>query len=190
MFKQSKYSIPFKELSVGSHDFKWTYDSSLFADYPESEIHEGEGEIDVKLQKHEDLLELSIIIEGNVEVICDRCLDTFTMPVYYDADVLVKFAEEATEDDEDIIWLEPNEVDLDLKQYIYESISLSLPYQRVHPDMADCNPEMIDKFRIVSGEEFDLMYADKDKTEQNSETNKNWLSSLTKIKEKLNKNNE
>ena len=42
--------------------------------------------------------------------------------------------------------------EIDLKQYIYESIVLSLPYQRVHPE-GECNPEMLERFRIVSDSE-------------------------------------
>lgn len=45
------------------------------------------------------------------------------------------------------------EDEVDLTQYIYESIVLALPYQRVHPD-GECNPEMLERFRIVSDEEF------------------------------------
>ena len=47
----------------------------------------------------------------------------------------------------------PGEDQVDLKQYIYESIVLSLPYQRVHPE-GMCNPDMLERFRIVSDQEF------------------------------------
>ena len=48
-----------------------------------------------------------------------------------------------------------------LSQYIYESICLSLPYQRVHPVGSDgksgCDPDMLARFNIVSEEEFDRL---------------------------------
>ena len=47
----------------------------------------------------------------------------------------------------------PGEDRVELAQYIYESIVLSLPYQRVHPE-GECNPEMLERFRIVSDREF------------------------------------
>ena len=47
------------------------------------------------------------------------------------------------------------------KRQIYESICLSLPYQRVHPDDSEgrstCDPDMLSRFRIVSEEEFDRL---------------------------------
>ena len=46
----------------------------------------------------------------------------------------------------------PGEDEVDLAQYIYESIVLSLPYQRVHPE-GECDPEMLGRFRIVSDED-------------------------------------
>ena len=66
---------------------------------------------------------------------------------------MVKFSEEVHEYDGEVMWMLPGEDQVDLKQYIYESIVLSLPYQRVHPDGA-CNPEMLERFRIVSDQEF------------------------------------
>ena len=51
-----------------------------------------------------------------------------------------------------------SETELNVAQYIYESICLSLPYQRVHPDDGEghstCDPDMLSRFRIVSEEEF------------------------------------
>ena len=52
----------------------------------------------------------------------------------------------------------PGEEQVDLAQYIYESIVLSLPYQRVHPE-GECNPEMLERFRIVSDREFSAIEA-------------------------------
>ena len=51
------------------------------------------------------------------------------------------------------MWMLPGEDRVELAQYIYESIVLSLPYQRVHPE-GECNPEMLERFRIVSDREF------------------------------------
>ena len=42
---------------------------------------------------------------------------------------------------------------MQLAQYLYESVVLTLPYQRVHPE-GECNPEMLERFRIVSQTEF------------------------------------
>lgn len=65
---------------------------------------------------------------------CDRCLGDCSVPIDYEGELLVKFSDEVREYDGDTLWLSPSEDFVDLTQYIYESIVLSLPYQRVHPD--------------------------------------------------------
>ena len=93
------------------------------------------------------------LVRAHVVGTCDRCLEDCRIPVDYDGRLLVRFSDEEREYDGDVLWLSPVEDEVDLMQYIYESIVLSLPYQRVHPE-GECNPEMMRRFRIVSGEEF------------------------------------
>ena len=55
------------------------------------------------------------------------------------------------EADDEIIFLHPEDYQLDLKHYLYECISVSLPYRKVHPDLPDgesgCDPEMLEKLK-------------------------------------------
>ena len=60
--------------------------------------------------------------------------------------------------DGEVMWLSPADDEVDLTQYVYESIILSLPYQRVHPE-GGCDAEMMRRFRIVSSEELDALEA-------------------------------
>ena len=75
------------------------------------------------------------------------------IPVDFEGRLIVRFSEEEHEYDGEVLWLVPGEDEVDLAQYIYESIVLSLPYQRVHPE-GECDPDMLGRFRIVSDEEF------------------------------------
>jgi uncharacterized metal-binding protein YceD (DUF177 family) len=56
------------------------------------------------------------------------------------------------------MWISQSESTLDLTQYIYESIVLSLPYRRVH-DEGGCNPEMLASFKTISEEELEALEA-------------------------------
>lgn len=93
--------------------------------------------VSVELVKTERLLTLDFTIDGEVEVTCDRCLDEFMMPVHYAGTLQVRFLETEKESDGEVMWLSPNETELPLGQYIYESISLSLPYRKIHPEDAE-----------------------------------------------------
>ena len=134
----------------------------------------------VALERGEAMLTLDVTVDGSVVVECDRCLEECRIPVHYQGRLLVKFSDEVHEYDGEVMWLLPMEDEIDLKQYIYESIVLSLPYQRVHPE-GQCNPEMMARFRIVSGEEFDALEAE---SEQQAPPAGEWAK-LAELKERM-----
>ena len=156
MEEAQRYSIVFKGLKNGRHEFRFAVDRSLFEEYESSEIKDGACEVVVDLDRAETQLTLRISISGYVVVECDRCLEDCRVPIDFAGEVLVKSSDQVHEYDGEVIWLLPGEDRVDLKQYIYESIVLSLPYQRVHPE-GECNPEMLERFRIISEGEFEAL---------------------------------
>ena len=150
------YTIPYKSLENGEHTLEFRFDDSLFAAYENTDIRHAQGRVGVTLLRSASMLELKVSIRGSVVVACDRCLDDCTVPVEFDGTLVVKFSDEVSDYDGEVMWLSPSAGSVDLTQYVYESILLSLPYQRVHPD-GECDPEMLGRFRIVTGEEFDRL---------------------------------
>ncbi len=148
----SRYKIAYKALGVGVHNYTFDVDSELFTSVEGSEILAGDCSVEVELQRSESMLELNVSIDGEVEVACDRCLEPCAVDISYDGRLVVKFSAEVDDYDGEVMWLSPAESEVDLRQYIYESIVLSLPYQRVHAD-GECNAEMIAKFKSVSRDE-------------------------------------
>ena len=108
----------------------------------------GEIQADTTLEKRGSFMKLFIKLNGFVELVCDRCLDSYNQKVNSKYELFVKFGENKEEDDE-IIWISPEEHNINLAQLIYEYIILSLPLKQVHPDKKDgtngCNQEMLDK---------------------------------------------
>ncbi len=147
------YSIAYKGLKNGSHDFSFKVGGAFFGAFGSVDIKDGECGVSVALVKSETQLSLDVSIHGGVLVACDRCLEDCRIPVDFEGRLLVRFSNEPQEYDGEVLWLAPGEDEVDLAQYIYESIVLSLPYQRVHPE-GGCDPGMLRRFRIVSGEEF------------------------------------
>lgn len=147
------YSIAFRGLKNGHHDFRFEVGKPLFDAFGNTEIRDCACEVSVGLERAETLLAFDVRITGHVVVACDRCLEDCRIPVDFEGRLMVRFSEEEHEYDGEVLWLVPGEDEVDLAQYIYESIVLSLPYQRVHPE-GECNPEMLERFRIVSDREF------------------------------------
>ena len=184
------YLLRFKGLSSGKHRFEYGVNDEFFARFEGSEVSRGDVRVEVEVNKQPSMLTFDFRMEGDVEVMCDRCLGAFRMPVAYVGRLLVKFAEDPPESDGEVLWLHPAEGEVDLAQYIYESIVLSLPYQRVHPLDADgnptCDPEMLRRFRIVQGEEFDAMFPeDTVDAEAKSEVQGSWEDQLAAVKAQL-----
>jgi uncharacterized metal-binding protein YceD (DUF177 family) len=142
----NSYILAFKSLSSGKHIFTFDIDDTFFDLFENSEIEHGNFSIEVFLEKRTALLEFFIKINGNVKVVCDRCLDELELPVNYEGRLLVKFShvQDDVDDADDVIIIEPAENEIDLSQFLYDSINISLPMQRVHPE-EQCNKEMIEK---------------------------------------------
>ncbi len=150
------YSIDYKSLAVGSHKFSFAVDCDLFLAFENEDIRGGKFAVAVELQKSATMLLVDVNIEGEAIVECDRCLDDCAIAVDYSGRLTVKFSDEIAEYDGEVMWLSPSESELDLSQYIYESILLSLPYRRVHAE-GECNPEMEARFRVATAEEIDRL---------------------------------
>jgi uncharacterized metal-binding protein YceD (DUF177 family) len=148
MKNERSYSIAVSGLPAGKHFFNFEIDDAFFVGFEESEVQHAAVKATVTVDKSSILLQLETLIDGNVTLPCDRCLDDLTIPVSFRGTPVVQFMEagdnEDYANDEDILWMNAAESELDLTQYLYDSIILSLPLQRTHPE-EDCNEEMIKK---------------------------------------------
>lgn len=142
------YSIDYKNLAVGEYDFELPIEDSLFNLWEESEIKHGHGIAKVHLVKHADMSEMSVEMSGEVEVVCDRCLEEFMHPFSWSESCVIRVTDDEPEEETDDLFISPADEKLDLAQWLYESVILSLPYKWVHPDIKDCNPEMVSRIVI------------------------------------------
>lgn len=149
MKKKDRYIIAFQGLKEGEHVFEFDVDNAFFEGLEYSVIEKGKLKTIVHLIKGSRHLELDVAIDGYVDVICDRCLDEYPENISFEGRIYVKFGEETHNDDDEIWVISRDENDLDLTHYIYESINLSLPYKKIHPDdkhgISTCNPDMLEK---------------------------------------------
>ena len=146
----ASYTIDYETLPVGVHDFEFIIDDSLFELWEESEVKSGVGTAKIHVVKHADVAELSAKLSGEVKVPCDRCLEEFMLPFEWEGDVVIKVGCPVNEDEDDgeTIFVDPADQNLDLSQWLYESVILSLPFSRVHPNISDCNQDMVKRFKI------------------------------------------
>ena len=153
-----RYSIGYKSLSNSTFDYDFVVDDALFAAYESREVLGGNCDVKVVLSKTDSQLDVDVTIEGSVVCECDRCLEPCDVDIDYEGHLIVRLSTEEGEYDGEVMWLNPAEENLDLTQYIYESIILSLPYQRVHTE-GECNPDMMARFAQVTAAELDAIEA-------------------------------
>ncbi len=185
MSRLTDCTIPFKGLKQGKHELEFEISDRFFSEFEGSEITKGNLMANVLLEKNSTFLKLDVHISGDAEVVCDRCLETFYTPVEYTGNLFVKFSErEAYEEDDDVIFLPPSESELDLKQYLFDWICLSLPVRRIHPDDENgnslCNPEMLKKLDELVVPEEPKGAADDDQDE--------WKRKLNELKSNIKDN--
>lgn len=86
-----KYRIVYQGLSEGVHEFDFDVDNSFFESLEYSDIKKGDLKVNIVLNKKSTFLELDFQINGNVELLCDRCLDDYNQPIEYEGKLYVKF---------------------------------------------------------------------------------------------------
>lgn len=132
-----EFTIPFVGLKIGKHHFDYQIDNTFF-DYFE---YEDFSNVDVKtalqLEKKTTLLELHFEISGHVNVNCDLTNEPYDQDVKGEFDLVVKFGEEYNDEFEDILIIPHGEFEINVAQYIYELIILSMPAKRIHPGVED-----------------------------------------------------
>ena len=142
-----RYSIAYKGLKNGHHEFDFKVDDEFFAAMESTDIKGGDCDVHVTMERSETMLELGFAIEGYAVCECDRCLEDCNIPVEFSGLLTVRFSELQHDYDGDVMWIAKGD-QLSLKQYIYESIVISLPYRRVHEE-GGCNPEMVARFTVA-----------------------------------------
>ena len=185
MKKLDEYSIAFKGLKEGEDLFEYDLDDAFFSLFEASQIKTGHLKASVKLNKQEQMLIFEFHIEGQVDSICDRCLDQVELPVQYDGKLFVKFGDTYDEPTEEIIVLPHEEHTINIARYLYEFIIISLPLRHLHPTDAEghsgCNQEMLNQL-----DRYLINKPDTDDSEQEEDPIDPRWAALKKLKDKNN----
>ena len=129
----NEFLIPFIGLKLGKHPFEFQINKSFFDSFEYHEYENCDIQVSVILEKKSTLLELSFKHKGSVTVPCDVTNEIFALPIKSKIKLVVTFGEEFNDDNEELLVLPHGEHQIDISQYIYEMIVLSVPLKRVHP---------------------------------------------------------
>jgi len=131
------YIIPYVGLKIGKHHFDYQVDKTFFEHFEYDDFNDVDIKTELIFEKKTTLLELHFQISGFVNVNCDITNEPYNQDVNGDFDLVVKFGDEYNDDFEDIVILPHGEYEINVAQYIYELIILSMPAKRIHPGVED-----------------------------------------------------
>lgn len=132
-----EYTIQFVGLKLGKHHFEYHIDKKFFEHFEYDEFHDANVHVDLLLEKKTTLLELNLKAYGHVNVNCDTTNEPYDQKIKGTFELVVKFGEEYNDENEDILIIPHGEYEINVSQYIYELIILSMPTKRIHPGIAD-----------------------------------------------------
>lgn len=144
------FRIAFSGLKTGYHNFDLSIGEAFFNKFEALAIDGGNLRLNLQMEKKERMLVFDFSISGEVDLICDRCLEIYQQPVEIEKTIYVKLQngiQETVEESEDVILISDQDSDFDVSQLIYEFISLALPMKRIHDTDENgkslCNEEMV-----------------------------------------------
>ncbi|WP_308130822.1 DUF177 domain-containing protein [uncultured Flavobacterium sp.] len=133
----NEFLIPFIGLKLGKHQFEYQINKKFFEDFGYDEFESCDIKVNVVLEKKSTMLELHFKHKGTIHVPCDLTNEMFDLPVKGKINLIVQFGEAFNNDNEELLILPHGEHQVDISQYIYEMIALSIPLKRIHPGVKD-----------------------------------------------------
>ena len=152
MKSTNEFLIPFIGLKLGKHQFEFKIEKKFFDEYQFDEFESCDVAVNVALEKKTTMLEINFKHKGTVNVPCDLTGELFDLPIKGKIKLVVQFGEEFNNDNEELLILPHGEHQIDVSQYIYEMIVLSVPLKRVHPGIKEgtLQTEALDKLTKLS----------------------------------------
>lgn len=148
-----EYEIAWQGLKPGEHIFQYEINDRFLEAHGEVErdFKDLDAQVTLKFDKKSNFFLCHFDIDGSATVPCDRCGDDFKLRLWDEFDLVIKLtgAEDANEiaEDADVVFIPRSETVIDMSNWIYEFVMLSIPLQRVHPDKEEgkpgCNPEAL-----------------------------------------------
>lgn len=147
----NEFLIPFIGLKLGKHTFEFQINNMFFENFDYHEFEKCDIKVNLVFEKKNTMLEISFKHNGTVNVPCDLTNEMFDLSIKGKIKVIVQFGDSFNNDNEELLILPHGEHQIDVSQYIYEMIVLSVPLKRVHPGIKDgtLKTDILDKLNTI-----------------------------------------
>ncbi|SNB14896.1 conserved hypothetical protein [Flavobacterium psychrophilum] len=148
----NEFLIPFIGLKLGKHQFEYQISKAFFSHFEFDEFESANIKVSILLEKKNTMLELNFNHSGTINVPCDLTSEEFDLPINGNLKLIVRFGEIFNDENEDLLILPIGEHQVDVSQYIYEMVVLSIPLKKIHPGIQDgtLETEALSKLKEIS----------------------------------------
>ena len=146
------YDIQFVGLKLGKHIYDYEINQTFFEYFEFDEFNTINVNLNIHLEKKTTLLELNFSGKGSVNINCDVSNEPYDQPINFNFNLVVKFGQEYNNENDSILIIPHGSYEINIAQYIYELIVLSIPQKRIHPGVEDgtLNSEILRKLEDLS----------------------------------------
>ena len=146
------YDIQFVGLKLGKHIYDYEINQTFFEYFEFDEFNTINVNLNIHLEKKTTLLELNFFGNGSVNINCDVSNEPYDQPINFNFNLVIKFGQEYNNENDSILIIPHGSYEINIAQYIYELIVLSIPQKRIHPGVVDgtLNSEILRKLEDLS----------------------------------------
>ncbi len=136
MNNRRNYDIAFVGLKPGIHEFEYEINDKFFAEYQEQDFNNASTHVKLTLDKKTGFMLLKFEVGGKIDVTCDRCGNNLPLDLWDEFNIVVKMVEDPEqmneqEEDPDVYYISRGESHINVSDWIYEFVNLSIPMQRM-----------------------------------------------------------
>lgn len=150
------FDIAFVSLKTGVHEYEYHIQDKFFVEYQEQDFKNCDAKVKLSLDKQVGFMLLKFEIGGIIEAGCDRCGNGFPLNLWDEFNIVVKLVDEPDqmneqEEDPDVFYISRGESHINVADWIYEFINLSIPMQKMCSDEqmggSYCNKEVLEMLK-------------------------------------------
>lgn len=133
----NQYVINFTGLKEGEHNFEFDLDNKFFEHFDYNDFNSCQIKAEVRVNKKPNLLEFVFSSKGQININCFVSNEPFDYLQEHQIKLVVKLSSELINDNEELVILPVGTSTLNVAQYLFEMIILSLPIKIIHPGVVD-----------------------------------------------------
>ena len=144
----TQYDIDIYGLKEKQYVYDFESRSEFFEELEQELIENGHFKTHLTLDKSATMLILNFHIVGNVELVCDRSLETFEEPLDIQERLILKYGDHNEQLSDEIYLIRQDTVRINVASHIFEYIALALPMKKLHPRFRTDEEELEDEDEI------------------------------------------